>query len=175
MSGLARGQYYDLRVLFDELNAEFFGGGLDSFVKWGAAGSVTSYQTFRTDRDGNRRSVITIAGVYDSPRVPLYAVKGVLLHEMLHIAFPPSKVNGRNRIHGPEFSAAERRSPYFAPWRAWERANLPALARAARLQFHPLSTPSSGKPRKRAGRHAGKTGVTANQSPPFSHQKTAAA
>ena len=132
----ARGATCNLREVFDELNWRFFDGKLDSMIRWGTPGSVMSYQTFRADGQGNRRSLITIGAVYDVPGVPPEALRGVVYHEMLHILVPPKRVGGRNRIHGPEFKAGERASPYFAAWRKWEKTELPALARRVRLLRH---------------------------------------
>jgi hypothetical protein len=132
-----KGCRYDLRELFDYLNERYFEGGLRSFVRWGKTGSTMSYQTYRHDKEGNRHSLITIAGVYNRGNVPDYAVIGVLYHEMLHLVYPPIVNNGRRVVHGADFKAAERAFKYFKEWRAWERSYLktPAGRRRRKRRF----------------------------------------
>ncbi len=120
----AVGCRFDLRELFDELNRTYFGGRLSSQVRWGRKGSMTSYQLFRSGPEGEKASFITIAGAYNRPDVPRFAVEGVLFHEMAHEALPPTVRGGRRSIHGREFRNLERSYPLFAQWREWERLYL---------------------------------------------------
>lgn len=126
----APGIEFDLREVFDSINTRFFDGRLRSIVRWGAPGSITSSQTHRIGHDGERVSVITIAGAYDDSRVPLFALEAVMYHEMLHLVYPPQRINGRLSIHGREFRAAEAQFPSFKQWRAWERSCLRSISRS---------------------------------------------
>ncbi len=128
----AKGSRYDLREVFDCLNERYFGGQLKSSIRWGAHAGATSCQGFRMDSPGNRFSLITIAGAYNHPDVPRFAIEAVVFHEMLHVHIPPSKRNGRNVIHGPVFKRAERALPHFKRWRAWERKCLAKIVRSMR-------------------------------------------
>ncbi|NLE01045.1 MAG: hypothetical protein GX640_14350, partial [Fibrobacter sp.] len=80
--------------------------------------------------------LITIAGVYNHPDVPLFAIEAVMYHEMLHIAVPPFKKNGRFVIHGPEFKARERQYASYEKWHEWERSSLRKLARTLKRNYH---------------------------------------
>jgi hypothetical protein len=120
--GKTRGLVYDLQEVFDELNRQYFGETVRSYLRWGSPSALTSYQTNRRARDGSRFNLITIAGAYNGADVPRYAIDGVVYHEMLHIVYPPYKKNGRNVIHGPEFKRAERHFAHYHQWRQWERA-----------------------------------------------------
>jgi hypothetical protein len=124
-----RGARYDLRELFNTINESYFQNSISSSVRWGGYSSLTSYQTTKTGKDGTRFNLITIAGVYDHPDVPLFAVEAVMYHEMLHIAIPPYLKNGKHVIHGPEFKRAEKEYGHFLQWREWERTALRNLAR----------------------------------------------
>jgi hypothetical protein len=126
----SRGTVYDLREVFDSINRHWFDGTLVSFIRWGTPGSRTSYQMQKTDRSGNRVNLITIAGVYDHPRVPRFAIESIMYHEMLHIAIPPDVRNGRRVVHGAAFKAAEKRFPRYLEWRAWEKTVLPYLKKS---------------------------------------------
>jgi hypothetical protein len=126
----ARGCRYDLVEIFQSLNERFFEGRINASIRWGSDGSTTSYQTNRRDRQGQRFALITIAGAYDHPEVPRFAIEGIVYHEMLHIAIPPYTRNGRRTIHGPEFTRAERSTPFFVLWREWERVHLRRCSRS---------------------------------------------
>jgi hypothetical protein len=127
-----RGRIYDLREIFNSVNHTFFCSSLSSHLRWGPPLSKLSHHTTRTDRSGNTINLITIAGVYNHPAVPRFAIEAVMYHEMLHIAIPPWKKNGRRVIHGTAFKKAERFFPAFEQWQVWEHSALPGLLRRSR-------------------------------------------
>jgi hypothetical protein len=127
-----KGVAYDVEEIFRSVNQRYFNDTVRSIIRWGAHASLTSYQTFRRDREGNRVSLITIAGVYDHPKVPRFAIEGVVFHEMLHVVIPCPTRHGRRVVHGAEFKKAERTYPAFEMWRKWEREDLLPLARELR-------------------------------------------
>jgi hypothetical protein len=126
-SGFTSGTVYDLREVFDSVNASRFGGNLRALVRWGDASSKTSYHMAKTDAAGTRFHLITIAGIYNHPQVPRFAIEAIMHHEMLHIAIPPYRKNGRMVIHGREFRETEERFTHFREWRTWERERLPFI------------------------------------------------
>ncbi len=128
-SGNARGHSFDLREVFDSVNNSYFGGSLKALVRWGNAGSRTSYHATKTDANGHRFNLITIAGAYNHRDVPRFAIEAIMHHEMLHIAVPPYKKNGRAVIHGKEFKSGERKFNWFREWRKWEHGKLPGIVR----------------------------------------------
>ncbi len=136
-SGTTAGTVYDLREVFDAVNAAWFEGKLSALVRWGDASSKTSYHTAKTDAGGTKIDLITIAGIYNHPRVPRFAIEAIMHHEMLHIAIPPSRKNGRAVIHGQEFKAAERKFTWYREWRTWERKQLPFLMKRRRFRSPP--------------------------------------
>jgi hypothetical protein len=117
------GRIYDLREVFQSLNASYFDGKLSSYIRWGKSRG-RSYQTAFTDAHGQRQNLISIAQIYNASDVPRCAIEGIVYHEMLHIAVPPYKCNSKNIIHGREFKRAERSFPHFTEWRQWERQRL---------------------------------------------------
>jgi SprT-like family len=131
-TGKTQGLRYDLREVFSSVNSTCFNGTIKAIVRWGQPGSKTSYHTMKTDRHGDRHDTITIAGVYDDPAVPRFAVEAVMYHEMLHIAIPPVKRNGRNVVHGRDFKTAEKKFRYFEEWRTWERESLTKIVMNAK-------------------------------------------
>ena len=123
------GNVYNLQEVFNAVNRTCFNGSLTALVRWGRAGSKTSYHTTSADVNGHRFNLITIAGAYNHPGVPRFAIEGIMHHEMMHIAVPPYKRNGRTVIHGKEFKNEEKKFNGHREWRTWEREKLPALAR----------------------------------------------
>jgi hypothetical protein len=126
------GVKYDLQEIFDAINCQYFDNELHAYLRWGKGASTTSYQTTRTLKDNSKCNLITIAGVYDHPEVPRFALEAVMYHEMLHIKIPPYKLNGKNIIQGREFKSAELNFQFYKEWRIWEREHLRAIARKLR-------------------------------------------
>lgn len=123
------GVRYDLREVFDSINNTYFQNSVEASLRWGSPCSLTSYQTVRTAKSGKPVNLITIAGVYNHPDVPRFALDAVMYHEMLHIVVPPYNKNGRRVIHSPEFKRMERQYAFFEQWCEWEKLCLRALAR----------------------------------------------
>lgn len=140
-----RGVRYDLQVIFDAINREYFNNALCSYVRWGATGSKISYQSPHTDTKGAPCSLITIAGAYNHPDVPEYAIRGVMFHEMLHIAQPPYKKNGRRVIHGREYRKAQDAFPELDRWLLWEKKHMheiiASLRKKTKKRFSWLKNP----------------------------------
>jgi len=131
-NGRTKGCRYDLAEVRDTVNRTLLGGKVESQVRWGEYASLTSHQAMRTAPDGSRYSLVTIAGVYDHPDVPRFAVEAVMHHELLHVLLPPRQGRARRLVHGRDFRAAERAFPSHRQWREWERDNLRRLAASLR-------------------------------------------
>jgi len=112
----SQGQFFDLRPLFDQLNGELFEGRLSATLRW-----TPRFGTTSTHRKLGGADVLTISRRFDGEKVPLDAVKGVLAHEMLHIAHPPKGNGTRRHVHHQEFRRAERALPFYAAWQVWEK------------------------------------------------------
>lgn len=143
---MTKGARYDLKEIFDHINEQFFDNKIISYVRWGNSASKTSYQSRCINKNSEPFNLITIAGVYNHPKVPEYAIKGVMFHEMLHIAIPPYKKNGRNIMHGIEFKRAERKFPYLKQWHDWESNELHRLLKSIKRQKRRY--PQSSVPRR---------------------------
>ena len=127
LAAQTQGRIYDLQEVFGSVNAACFNGSLSAFLRWGPPRSRTSCHTVKIDPAGNRVNLITIAGLYDLPDVPRFAIETIMHHEMLHIAIPPVRENGRRVVHGASFKVAEKSFAHYKKWRAWERTGLPQL------------------------------------------------
>lgn len=123
-----RGRIYDLRELFDSLNARYFDGQVSARVTWGR--EVSPGRARRSVKVGCyvlELNLIRIHPGLDREWVPLFYIEWVLFHEMLHAVHPIPTVNGRRRFHTPAFEADERRYEHYATATDWERRNLASL------------------------------------------------
>lgn len=125
------GKYFDLRAMFDQLNARYFGGRLRGYnVVWGRRRRhrPKEYFIFGTIQEEDR--VIRINPALDQPFVPAWFLRYVLYHEMLH-AVVPDEVgpDGRRRIHTEQFYRRERECPSYSRARRWEEENLARFLR----------------------------------------------
>lgn len=106
---------YNLSEMFDALNAQYFGGSVPKpLIAW------TSRANYRTVGSYHFVSnMILISKILNDRRVPEFAVRFVLYHEMLHIVHGYYVQNGRHFAHTPEFLEDERK---FEQYEEAERA-----------------------------------------------------
>ncbi len=98
------GNYYNLSDLFERLNRLYFGGALKKpHLGWS---HKRSYR--RLGFYSERRKLLVVSRIFDHKKCPGYVVEFIMYHEMLHLALPVVKKNGRNVIHPAEFKAREK-------------------------------------------------------------------
>ena len=122
------GEHHDLRQIYDELNARYFGNRIDAAITWGA----------RTGRPRRRNSIkmgsysvedrlIRIHRSLDRAFVPDFFVAWIVFHEMLHQVHDIRVKNGRREFHTKEFLADEAQFEAYEEAKRWEREHLDAL------------------------------------------------
>ena len=122
------GEHHDLRQIFDELNARYFGDRIEAAITWGA----------RTGRPRRRNSIkmgsysvedrlIRIHRSLDRAFVPRFFVAWIVFHEMLHQVHDIRVKNGRREFHSKEFLADEAQFEHYDEARLWERRHLDAI------------------------------------------------
>ncbi len=91
----AHGAVYDLDAIFEELNLRFFHGLL-----------ARPQMTWSRDHARNSlghwdpaHNAIVVSRVFDSARVPRFAVEYIVYHECLHLLYPVKVKNGRRCVH----------------------------------------------------------------------------
>jgi hypothetical protein len=122
------GKHHDLRVIFDELNAEYFAGRMDARITWGP--SVSRRRRRRSIKMGSfsvEDRVIRIHPALDQAAVPRYFVAWIVFHEMLHGKHEVTRVGGRRCFHTKEFLADERTFHHYQRAFAWEKRNIDRL------------------------------------------------
>lgn len=130
------GAHYDLRIIARKLNRRYFNGQLPAVrLTWGRAPARKARR--RPSRsiqygsyDGGL-DLIRIHPALDSLYVPVEFIESVVYHEMLHKKLGIIKtINGRRRLHTPEFRQLEREYEGFEKARDWEKKNFHQLLMA---------------------------------------------
>jgi hypothetical protein len=120
------GAYFDLKSLFDKVNAEYFDNRLKGYaITWGRRRRrpPKEYFVFGTIQEEDR--VIRIHPLLDAPFVPTWFLEYVIYHEMLHAVVPEEiDEKGRRKVHTDEFYRRERQFHCFQRARRWEDDNL---------------------------------------------------
>ncbi len=122
-----QGRFHDLGRIYDSLNAEYFGGGIECAITWGKrpqAGTVRkrTLGSFSCDGMGPGKGLIRINPVLDRKNVPSYYVRFVVYHEMLHADMGVGRKNGRRQVHTPLFKERERLFGDFERATAYEKS-----------------------------------------------------
>lgn len=103
----ARGHYYDLDAVFDELNTRFFHGLMARpRMSW----SQTKTRRILGHYDPAHNAII-ISCIFDHPAMPAYVLEYIVYHEMLHLKHPVKLRGSRRCVHSAEFQAEEKLFP----------------------------------------------------------------
>ena len=106
----ARGHYYDLDAIFEELNTRFFHGLMARpRLSW----SQTKTRRILGHYDPAHNAII-ISRIFDHPAMPSYVLEYVVYHEMLHLKHPVTHRKGRRCFHSPVFRADEKKFAHLA-------------------------------------------------------------
>ncbi len=105
-----KGQAYDLRVIFADLNFQYFHGLM---AQPGLGWSVRPSRTTLGHYDPSHHTIV-LSVILDSQKAPELIVRYVMFHEMLHLRYPTEHHTLRRCVHTKEFKEAERRFELFA-------------------------------------------------------------
>ncbi|HEX9254071.1 MAG TPA: M48 family peptidase [Candidatus Angelobacter sp.] len=102
-----KGQHYDLDQIFDDLNLCFFHGLMvRPQMTWSGSKSLRSLGHYDP-----AHNTIVVSRVFDSARVPLYAIEYLVYHEMLHLRHPVKLRGSRRLVHPAAFREEEKLFP----------------------------------------------------------------
>jgi hypothetical protein len=125
------GKYFDLRAIFDKMNARYFRNALKNYtIVWGRKRKLPpkEYFVFGTIQEEDR--LIRIHPLLDAPFVPAWFLEYVVYHEMLHSRVPDElDASGRRRVHTEEFNRREKHFRFYRRARKWEDENLAGFLR----------------------------------------------
>lgn len=123
---LSQGRFFNLRAIFDKLNAKYFRNRLRSYtIVWGRkrASRPRTQIVFGTIQEEDR--LIRIHPLLDRGFVPTWFLEYVIHHEMCHAVVRDEYDSaGRRIVHHEKFFARERRFHWFRRAKTWEQENL---------------------------------------------------
>lgn len=125
-----KGRHYDLGVLYDEVNRNYFDGSVRCRIGWAREARAGSRGHRRSIRYGSFRDEdrsIRIHPALDDGRIPREFVMYIVYHEMLHAVVPSEERNGRCLHHPPAFRRLEERYADIARMRRLCRDLIPVL------------------------------------------------
>jgi hypothetical protein len=130
----ARGEFFDLEAMRDEVNRQYFGGRLEVAITWGKNGSALRGRkkrgfSVRLGSYHERENLVRIHPVLDRADVPFYVVESIVHHEMVHAVVPTERGKSRRIVHGPEFRRLEKLYRRHEEAEAWLKANIERLAK----------------------------------------------
>src|SRR5439155_11719251 len=125
------GMHFDLRAIFNDLNQRHFRGRIRGYkVVWGRRQKHRPREQFVFGTIQEEDRVIRINRALDQPFVPLWFLRYVLYHEMLHSVVPDEMLTRNRRgAHPEECDRRERQLPAYRSARRWDHKNLPRLLR----------------------------------------------
>jgi len=124
----ARGQCFDLRGIYERLNATYFEGHIQADIGWGRRPGGKRRKTIRLGVYDARLREIRVHPALDQPHVPAFVVEAIVFHAMLHQLFP-DEPGSRHPSHPPEFHERERLFPLLDAAQRWQREHLRSLLR----------------------------------------------
>jgi hypothetical protein len=130
-----QGEFFDLASLYREVNAAFYNNEVDTPITWGKMPSLRSRRSIRFGSFSPGENLIRIHPLLDQEFIPLFFVRYIVFHEMLHAHMGiEESATGRRKIHPPEFRRREAAYPDFERALAWmeDVKNLRRLLRASR-------------------------------------------
>lgn len=126
-----QGKFFNLRAIFDKLNAKYFRNRLrDYTILWGRkrVGRPRDEIVFATIQEDDR--MIRIHPLLDRAFVPAWFLEYVIYHEMCHaVVRDRYDSSGRRIVHHDKFWARERRFHWFKRAKTWEEENLARFLR----------------------------------------------
>ncbi|HEX8310761.1 MAG TPA: SprT-like domain-containing protein [Chthoniobacteraceae bacterium] len=126
-----KGEFFDLRKIFDKLNAQYFRNQLKGYsIVWGRKRRQRprEYVVFGTIQEEDR--MIRIHPLLDRAFVPTWFLEYVVYHEMCHAVVPDRfDESGRRIVHHEKFFERERQFRWFRRAKQWEDENLARFLR----------------------------------------------
>ncbi len=116
-----KGEHFDLKAIFDDVNSSHFRGTITSTITWGRIPEARRRRTIRFGSYYAREDIIRIHPFLDQGFVPYYFIRYVVFHEMLHACLGVEATpSGRQRVHTADFRNLEQAYPDYAKAMAWE-------------------------------------------------------
>lgn len=123
---LTQGTCFNLKMLYDKVNQEYFNNAIDLMITWFGKRKPKSGQRSKLTLGlyHDQLKLIKINRFLDEQTIPEYLVNFVIYHEMLHYVCPSYIDNkGIHRIHSKEFKQLEEKFKQFDKVQQWIQEN----------------------------------------------------
>lgn len=120
---LHQGSHYNLKEIYDAMNAEYFEGKLSLRISWSKTRNIQPRRRIVLGSYHQDQALIRINQRLDAPHIPYSFISFIVYHEMLHHVLPPLKRshNGR-RIHHLAFTEREAQFKHYAEVKALKKS-----------------------------------------------------
>jgi hypothetical protein len=125
----SRGQCFDLRAIYERLNATYFESHIQADIGWARRPGHKRRKTIRLGVYDARLREIRVHPALDQPHVPAFVVEAIVFHAMLHQLFP-DEPGSSHPSHSPEFLEREQTFPLLESAQRWQREHLRSLLRS---------------------------------------------
>lgn len=115
------GRHFNLREIFNSINDEYFEGRITASITWGNRNQRWAVKRRTLGSYSSHTNTIRINPCLDRKNVPLYFLKFIVFHEMLHGDMHEDKKNGRRSMHSAEFRRRERLFRHYGKAVSWEK------------------------------------------------------
>lgn len=118
-----QGRFFDLSQILSSIEKEYFGTSLGLQISWYGKQNLKKPSQCRTLGLFDCVSkTIKIHRTLDDDRVPLFYIKFVVFHEIMHFLYPPKvSKNGRIQFHHAEFRNNEQKFSQYKEAIDWEK------------------------------------------------------
>lgn len=115
------GAYYDLSLIFNSLNEEYFGGNISTSITWGKTCYKRTARKRTLGSYSHHNNLIRINPLLDKKRIPQYFVEYIVYHEMLHADIGVEASQGRRLVHTKVFREREKLFKHYFRALEWEK------------------------------------------------------
>ncbi len=120
-----KGEIHNLKPLYDEINREYFESRVNCRITWGRRMKKKSRRYVRFGSYCFEDNLIRVHSRLDSDRVPLYFLKYIIFHEMLHADMGYEE----GRKHTGAFAKREKAYPDYQRAVKWSNENIRMFVR----------------------------------------------
>jgi hypothetical protein len=125
----------NLKEMFDQLNAEYFGNKIKANIEWGKIVNKKNLTSFRFGSYDPGKQLIRIHPRLQQSFVPLSVLELTIYHEMCHQWAPMKRKKGMWLVHHSQFKEKERCYRFYKEARSWEKENWKKLMEPSRVDL----------------------------------------
>lgn len=119
---VSKGEYFDLRQIYENLNMIYFQNSLNLNITWFEKPKYRRCTHFTFGSYDKNLKLIRINKLVDQDNFPFYFINYIVYHEMLHsICMEEIDENGNKKIHTKKFKQLEKKFPYYKESQEFEK------------------------------------------------------